>query len=107
MSITMTEQAANQVAKQLEKRGHGAGLRLGVKKSGCTGFAYVIDYVDTPGQDDEKFEQHGIYIFIRSSDLPYLNGIHIDYRREGLNEAFQFDNPQVKATCGCGESFAV
>lgn len=107
MSVTITEKAAVQVAKQLQKRGKGLGLRLGVKKSGCTGFAYVVDYVDAAEPEDRVFEQHGVRVFVREGDLSYLDGVQVDYRREGINEAFKFDNPNVKATCGCGESFAV
>jgi iron-sulfur cluster assembly protein len=107
MSITLTEQAAAQVAKQLGKRGTGLGLRLGVKKSGCTGFAYVIDYADRIEPDDAVFEQHGVKVIVREPELAYLDGMRVDFRREGLNEAFKFDNPKVTATCGCGESFAV
>jgi iron-sulfur cluster assembly protein len=107
MSITLTEKAAQQIAKQLQKRGKGVGLRLGVKKSGCTGFAYVVDYADAVEPGDAVFEQHGVKVVVRDSDLAYLSGVQVDYRREGINEAFRFDNPNVKATCGCGESFAV
>jgi iron-sulfur cluster assembly protein len=107
MSVTITEKAAAQVAKQLQKRGKGLGLRLGVKKSGCTGFAYVVDYADAAEPEDRVFEQHGVQIFIKEGDLSYLDGVQVDFRREGINEAFKFDNPNVKATCGCGESFAV
>ena len=107
MSITMTEKAAAQVAKQLQKRGQGLGLRLGVKKSGCTGFAYVVDYADAVEADDEVYEQHGVKMIVRKADLPYLDGVQVDFRREGISEAFKFDNPNIKATCGCGESFAV
>jgi iron-sulfur cluster assembly protein len=107
MSITLTEKAAGQVAKQLQKRGKGLGLRLGVKKSGCTGFAYVVDYADAIEPDDRVFEQHGVKLIVRNQDLAYLDGVEVDYRREGINEAFKFHNPNVTATCGCGESFAV
>jgi iron-sulfur cluster assembly protein len=107
MAITMTEKAAAQVAKQLQKRGTGLGLRLGVKKSGCTGYAYVVDYADAVEADDNVFEQHGVKLVVRESDLSVLDGIQVDYRREGISEAFRFDNPNIKATCGCGESFAV
>jgi iron-sulfur cluster assembly protein len=107
MSITMTEKAAAQVAKQLHKRGQGLGLRLSVKKSGCTGFAYVVDYADAAEVDDDVYEQHGVKMIVRKADLPYLDGVQVDFRREGISEAFRFDNPNIKATCGCGESFAV
>ena len=107
MSILLTQSAAQQITQQLEKRGKGLGLRLGVKKSGCSGFAYVLDYVDTLEDIDQIFEPLGTKIVVNENDLPFLDGIEIDYRKEGLNAAFKFNNPNVKAMCGCGESFAV
>lgn len=107
MSIILTENAAKQIKKQLIKRGQGLGLRLGVKKSGCSGFAYTLDYVDNVDPQDQVFEQHDVKLIIKSEDLQYLQGIELDYRREGINEAFKFNNPNVVGTCGCGESFAV
>ncbi len=107
MNITLTEKAAHQVAKQLQKRGTGLGLRLGVRQAGCTGYAYVVDYADTAGDDDEVIEQHGVKVVIHRDELPYLEGTTVDFRREGISEAFRFDNPNIKAMCGCGESFAV
>jgi len=107
MSLTLTENAAKQIQKQLEKRGKGLGLRLATKPSGCSGFAYVIDYADEINSDDSSFEQHGVKVIIAEAHLKMLDGIRVDYRREGINEAFMFDNPNVTNTCGCGESFAV
>lgn len=107
MAVTITENAAAQVARQLQKRGNGVGFRLGIKKAGCTGFAYVVDYADAIEADDAVFEQHGVKVVVRESDLPYLDGVEVDFRREGISEAFRFHNPNIKATCGCGESFAV
>ncbi len=107
MSVTVTEKAARQIAKQLEKRGKGLGLRLGIKKAGCSGFAYVIDYADELAQNARIFEQHGVKVIIKSEELDYLEGIEIDYTREGINEAFRFSNPRAKGKCGCGESFTV
>ncbi|MBS1212964.1 MAG: iron-sulfur cluster assembly accessory protein [Proteobacteria bacterium] len=107
MSITLSERAAKQIAKQLEKRGRGVGLRLGVKKAGCSGFAYVVDYADELSEQDKVFEAHGVKVVIDSAALDYLDGVEIDYAREGINEAFRFSNPRAKATCGCGESFSV
>lgn len=107
MSITLTENAAAQVARQLEKRGTGLGLRLGVKKSGCTGYSYVIDFAEAAGERDAVIEQHGVKVVVSQDELPFLEGITVDFRREGISEAFRFDNPNVKALCGCGESFAV
>lgn len=107
MSVTVTESAAQQIQRQLAKRGSGLGLRLAVKKSGCSGYAYVLDYVDTLAENDEIFEQFDIKVVVKREDLEVLNGIEIDYRRDGLNAAFKFNNPNVKGMCGCGESFAV
>lgn len=105
--ITITENAARQIQRQLARRGHGVGLKLGVKKAGCSGYVYVLDYADALQEGDMTFENHGVTVVVNTHDLPYLEGIRLDYRREGLNEAFRFDNPNVKATCGCGESFTV
>jgi iron-sulfur cluster assembly protein len=107
MSISITENAAQQIQRQLTKRGSGLGLRLGVKKSGCSGFAYVLDYVDEIAVNDQVFENYGIKVLVNDADLVALKGIEIDYKKEGLNAAFKFNNPNVKGTCGCGESFAV
>ena len=107
MSIVITENAAKQIQKQLSKRGSGLGLKLGVKKSGCSGFAYTLDYADALASDDQVFEQHGVQVIINAADLEFLRGIELDYRREGINEAFKFNNPNVTGTCGCGESIAV
>ena len=103
----MTEKAATQVSRQLDKRGTGLGLRLGVKKSGCTGFAYVVDYADTINDDDRVFEHYSVKLVVQENDLITLNGTTVDFGREGLGEAFKFDNPNITAMCGCGESFAV
>ena len=107
MSVTVTESAANQIKKQLEKRGSGLGLKLAVKKSGCSGYAYVLDYADTLNENDHVFENFGVSVIVSQSDLEFVDGIELDYRREGINEAFKFNNPNVKGTCGCGESFSV
>ena len=107
MSVLLTEQAADQIKKQLQKRGKGVGLRLGVKKAGCSGFAYVIDYADQIAENDAVFEQHGVKVIVGAEQLEYLNGVELDYAKEGINEAFRFNNPNVKGTCGCGESFTV
>ena len=107
MSVVLTEQAADQIKKQLQKRGKGVGLRLGVKKAGCSGFAYVIDYADQIAKNDAVFEQHGVKVIVDAEQLEYLNGVELDYAKEGINEAFRFNNPNVKGTCGCGESFTV
>ena len=107
MSIDVTESAARQIQKQLQKRGSGLGLRLGVKTSGCSGYAYVLDYADDQADDELVFEQHGVKVLIKQDDLDKLNGIQLDYAKEGFNEAFKFNNPNVKGMCGCGESFIV
>lgn len=107
MSVTLTENAARQIKKQLEKRGKGIGLKLGVKKSGCSGYAYALEYADQLKENDAVFENFGVNVIVQASDLPFVDGIELDYRREGINEAFQFNNPNVTATCGCGESFSV
>jgi len=103
----MTENAANQVRTQLDKRGKGLGLRLSVKKSGCSGFAYVIDFADVIDKDDQVFEDHGVKLIVDSLALEYLDGTQVDYKKEGINAAFCFNNPNVKNSCGCGESFSV
>ncbi|MGR8934493.1 MAG: HesB/IscA family protein [Gammaproteobacteria bacterium] len=107
MSVLLTEKAARQIQKQLNKRGHGIGLKLSVKKAGCSGFAYVLDYADQLADGDVVHEGHGVKVIVNAVDAPFLNGIELDYRREGLNEAFVFHNPNAKNTCGCGESFGV
>jgi iron-sulfur cluster assembly protein len=107
MAVSLTESAARQIKKQLEKRGKGVGLKLGVRKSGCSGYAYTLDYSDDVKNDDEVFEGFGVKVIVQKNDLSFLDGIQLDYRREGINEAFQFNNPNVKGSCGCGESFTV
>lgn len=107
MSITVTERAAKQIQKQLQKRGSGLGLRLGVKPAGCSGYAYVLDYADEQAADEIVFERFDVKVLVKQADLDKLNGIELDYAREGFNEAFKFNNPNVKGMCGCGESFSV
>ena len=107
MAISLTESAARQIQKQLDKRGKGIGLKLAVKKSGCSGYAYVLDYAETLGAEDAVFEDFGVKVLVPKDDLQLIDGLQLDYRKEGLNEAFQFNNPNVKGTCGCGESFSV
>ncbi len=107
MSVSLTESAARQIEKQLAKRGKGLGLKLGVKKSGCSGFAYALDYADQLQETDKVFENFGVKVIVNANDLEVVDGIELDYRREGINEAFQFNNPNVTGTCGCGESFSV
>ncbi|MBE2896189.1 iron-sulfur cluster assembly protein IscA [Pasteurellaceae bacterium HPA106] len=107
MSVTLSESAANRVRTFLTNRGKGIGLRLGVKTSGCSGLAYVLEFVDALNDDDEVFEQHGVKIIIDRKSLVYLDGTQLDFVKEGLNEGFKFHNPNVKDECGCGESFTV
>ena len=107
MSITVTENAARQIEKQLQKRGNGVGLRLGVKASGCSGYAYVLDYADDIDNDDIVFDQYNVKVLVKPDALEKLNGIELDYTKQGFNESFKFNNPNVKGMCGCGESFTV
>ena len=105
MAITLSEAAANHVNNFLANRGKGVGLRLGVKTTGCSGLAYVLEFVDEPNPEDTVFEDHGIRVFVDPKSLVYLDGTQLDYVR--LNEGFQFNNPNVKDMCGCGESFNI
>lgn len=106
MAITLTEAAARHVAQMLEKRGQGLGLRIGTKKSGCSGFAYEVDYADAVGEGDRVFESHGIQLIVDAPSLERIDGMEIDYVRSSLlSQGFEFRNPNVKDTCGCGESF--
>ena len=107
MTITVTETAAKHVARQLERRGKGIGLRLGVRTSGCSGLAYKLEFVDEKKPEDVAFEAHGVTVVVDPKSLPYLDGTVLDFTREGLNEGFKFRNPNVKGECGCGESFNV
>ena len=91
----------------LARRGKGVALRLGVRTTGCSGMAYKIEYADAVGPDDQQFESHGVKVVIDPKSLPYLDGTELDFAREGLNEGFKFNNPNVKDECGCGESFNV
>ena len=105
--ISLTEKAAKHVNRNLEKRGKGIGLRLGVRTTGCSGLAYELEYVDQVSADDAFFESQGIKVFVDPKSLPYIDGTELDFAREGLNEGFKFQNPNVKDECGCGESFRV
>ena len=107
MAITLTEAAASRVQSFLDNRGHGVGVRLGVKTSGCSGLAYVLEFVDELDDDDEVFEDRGVKVIVDPKSLMYLDGTELDFGREGLNEGFKFNNPNVKDECGCGESFKV
>ncbi len=107
MGISVTEVAAQRVSSFLENRGKGIGLRIGIKTSGCSGMAYVLEFVDDLNSDDEVFEQHGVKLIVDAKSLLYIDGTELDFTKEGLNEGFQFNNPNVKDECGCGESFHV
>ena len=107
MAITLSERAAQRVQKFLEQRGKGIGLRLGVRTSGCSGMAYTLEFVDESTSEDLSFTSHGVRVIIDPKSLTFLDGTELDFVREGLNEGFKFNNPNVKATCGCGESFNV
>ncbi len=105
--ITITENAAKHINNYLTKRGKGLGVRLGVKTSGCSGMAYNLEFVDEVNDDDLIFEEHGARVYIDPKSLVYLDGTQVDYTKEGLQEGFKFENPNVKDSCGCGESFHV
>ena len=107
MAITLTEMAAGRVREHLTRRGNAVGLRVGVAKSGCSGFAYVIDFAQEVEPDDVVFESHGVKVIVNPESLEYIDGTEVDFGREGLNQSFKFNNPKVTATCGCGESFTV
>lgn len=107
MAITLTETAAERIKDFMANRGKGVGLRLGVKTTGCSGMAYVMEYADVIEDDDVVFEDHGVKVIVNPKSLVYLDGTELDYGKEGLNEGFQFNNPNVKDSCGCGESFTV
>ncbi len=107
MAITLTEAAAERVKAFLASRGKGEGLRLGVKTSGCSGMAYVLEFADHIEETDQVFEDHGVKVIVDKKSLVYLDGTELDYGKEGLNEGFKFNNPNVTGECGCGESFNV
>lgn len=107
MPISVTEAAAKHVSGQLAARGKGEGIRIGVRTSGCSGLAYVLEFVDTPDPEDQMFEGHGVKLFIDPKSLVYLDGTIVDFAKEGLNEGLEFRNPNVTGECGCGESFTV
>ena len=105
--ISVTDKAADHIKSQLSQRGKGIGIRLGVKTTGCSGLAYVIEFADTENDDDNVFQDKGIKLIINPKSYAYLKGTEGDFAKEGINEGFKFNNPNVKDTCGCGESFNV
>ena len=107
MSVTVSESAAERVRSFLASRGRGLGLRLGIKKTGCSGYAYVVNYAEAIEAGDVVFEDRGVKIVVDGDSLPFVDGTEIDFVRQGLNEAFRFRNPKAKGECGCGESFNV
>jgi len=107
MAITLTTNAAKQIQQQFTKRGKGFALRVGIKKTGCSGFSYTFDYADEIQPDDQLFESHNTNIVVNVDSLPFLDGSQIDFIKEGLNSAFKFTNPNIDNTCGCGESFNI
>jgi len=107
MAISLTPSAAARVRSYLEKRGHGLGLRVGVRKTGCSGYAYVVDYADSIGDEDAVFEEEGVRVIVDPKSLELIDGTEVDFVKDGLNEAFRFRNPNIKGECGCGESFNV
>lgn len=107
MAITLTQAAAERVTRFLANRGNGVGVRLGVRTSGCSGMAYVLEFADKVEEDDVVFEDRGIKVLIDPKSLLYLDGTELDFAKEGLNEGFKFNNPNTKDQCGCGESFSV
>ena len=107
MAVTLTQAAATHVQNYLTRRGKGVGLRLGVKTSGCSGMAYKLEFADVINDDDQVYESFNVKVIVDEKSLPYLDGTELDYRREGLQEGFKFQNPNEKSHCGCGESFHV
>ena len=107
MAISLTTPAAERVKSHLAERGSGLGLRIGVKKTGCNGFAYVVNYADEVTDDDRVFEDQGVTVVVDNESLAFIDGTEVDFVKEGLNEAFRFRNPNVAGVCGCGESFSV
>ena len=107
MSISLTPSALERVQSYLAKRGRGLGLRVGVRKTGCSGYAYVVDYADSIDSDDVVFDEQGVKVIVNSESLKLIDGTEVDFVKQGINEAFKFRNPNVKGECGCGESFSV
>lgn len=107
MSIQLTESAATQMRNSMESRGKGLGIRLGITTTGCSGFAYVMEFVDELNEGDNVFDDQGVKVIVDTKSLVYLDGTEVDYLKQGLNEGFEFTNPNSKGECGCGESFSV
>jgi iron-sulfur cluster assembly protein len=105
--LTLTETAADKVKNNIARRGRGLGIRIGIKTTGCSGLAYILEYVDQIDQTLAIFESNGVYVYVDPKHIPYLQGVEMDWQRKGLNEGFEFANPNSKGECGCGESFSV
>jgi iron-sulfur cluster assembly protein len=107
MAVSLTQAAVDRVKSYLDARGKGVGLRVGIKKTGCNGYAYVVNYADSVEDGDVVFEEHGVKVVVDRESLALIDGTQVDFVKEGLNEAFRFRNPNVTGECGCGESFSV
>lgn len=107
MAVSLTQPAADRVKSYLDARGKGVGLRVGIKKTGCNGYAYVVNYADEINDSDVVFEDQGVKVVVDKESLELIDGTEVDFVKEGLNEAFRFRNPNVTGECGCGESFSV
>lgn len=107
MTISLTEKAAARARDHLAQKGQAQGLRLGVRNTGCSGYMYTVALAEAIEPDDQVFESQGVKIVVSTKNLPYLEGMEVDYAKQGLNEGFRFNNPNAKAMCGCGESFSV
>ena len=107
MAISLTESAAERVRGYLHRRGSGVGLRIGIRKTGCSGYAYIIDYADRIEPADAVFDAYGVTVVVDNDSLKLIDGTEVDFVKQGLNEAFKFRNPNVRGECGCGESFSV
>lgn len=107
MAISLTDKAATRVRDYLARHGQAVGLRLGVRKTGCSGWAYTVDYAEAIGSDDIVVESQGVKLIVTAGSMPFLDGARVDYVRDGLNEKFAFENPNATSECGCGESFSV
>lgn len=107
MAITLTENAAKHIQQQIAKRGSGVALRVGIKKSGCSGFSYTYDFADEINSHDRLFASHDVQVVVDENDLPFLNGASIDFTQQGLSSFFKLNNPNIDSTCGCGDSFSL
>ena len=107
MAISLTDSAATRVRNYIDTRGTGVGLRLGITKTGCSGYSYVINYADDIAESDVVFEDKGVTVVVDPEALALIDGTEVDFVKNGLNEAFSFRNPNITGECGCGESFTI